>query len=93
MLGPFKLTKTKEARPRKVLSSEQTLVVMRVILRHREKLLHMDREKAQTERRGYYNNTQWPFYEQTHDLMIEDLVKVAQQLVKTALASINVTPE
>lgn len=63
MLGPFKLTKTKEARPRKVLSSEQTLVVMRVILRHREKLLHMDREKAQQERRGYYSNTQWPFYE------------------------------
>ena len=50
------MTKTKEAHPKKVLSSEQTLVVMRVVLRHKEKYLDLIRERQQKERTSYYSN-------------------------------------
>ena len=43
LLGPFKLTKVNG---KEVLSSDQTLVLLRVIMRHKEKLLDITRENC-----------------------------------------------
>ena len=49
------------------------------------------KEKQSKERMSYYNQKQWPFYEQSVDLLFEDIIKIKTQLNERALSSIDLS--
>ena len=73
-LGPFKLV-DKSTDKVDILSKEQTLIFAKVLWRHDIKMRNELRSEAIKERRSFYSGQNWPYYEQSHDRLLEDLVK------------------
>ena len=64
---------------------------MRVFMRYHLKMIDELKEKQVKERLSFYNQKQWPFYEQTLDLILEDIIKIRTEFNERALSSIDLS--
>lgn len=89
-LGPFKLS-AKGKDNAEVLTKEKTLIFAKVLLRHELKLRAEVKQEGFKERRALYDNQSWPYYEQSHDRLLESLIKCSKELEMAAATSVGLS--
>ena len=89
-LGPFKLVK-QQGSTVEVLSKEQTLIFAKVLWRHDLKLRTEQRKHGLKERRTLHRSQSWPFYEGSHDRLVDGLLQTSKELEMTAVTCVGLS--
>jgi len=74
-----------------VLSREQTLIFAKVLWRFDMKLREAVREEILPERRGLYKSQSWPYFEGSHDRLLQGMVRASQDLEMAAATSVGIS--
>ena len=74
-----------------VLSKEQTLIFAKVLMRYDLKLRQEVREEVLRERRNLFQSESWPWYEGSHDRLLEELLKNSKELEMAAATSVGIS--